>query len=703
MKRLFQHKFVLSLLFATVILPGCGGGGGASSSTTTLTGNAAKGTIANGLVEVFEVVNGTVGAKAIASGITDASGDFSLTVPTTSNPVVIKVSRKDATTTMLDEISEQREAMPIDFELRSFADDLTVTRVATVNPYTDLAISKLPAGQLTQAAVAQSATWVKDNYLGGEVDPFKVAPAKGTSATVEQKILYARLSEIAAMKADTACTGKTGGEALACAVTIVRDSASFTVTNGQVVPSRDTNKIAKLNNAPALPQGLQSALGSAVNRPSSLGVLANPNAAIPAVISPTEATAATFANDLSEASRKFRKFSKESGKKVSELSDLAFGAAEGESYLTNSISKYCPYNSSAQQFTCVSEVAWDTGRILGFAAPSDYKLKLTGQPNNYAYTISGPSSANYTGEITFNAAAKTIDLKGKVPEFYRVAGQNKVRSADLSVSWAASLLDVAQATDGSLLSGSVTYSYSASANTDLKASAITLSANLSGTYKKDIGIEGVAIKGTLSLNADGNTFSGEIAASSKVYPVNDINKLRKDDAEKITLKGTFALKSGETIVGSLTAIPDFSKVDFARDTSASNFGTGSISASLEAYDLSKNNYAVLTIDLARTEFSKGSNLIKMRVGTDSEKRWIAFNSEVVIDTSDKNNYLPLKTIESNDDSWKITSAAGFGGKYMVKSRATDTDGIKNKDGVKVGRISNGQLFIGGSVSPILFE
>ena len=144
-------------------------------------------------------------------------------------------------------------------------------------------------------------------------------------------------------------------------------------------------------------------------------------------------------------------------------------------------------------------------------------------------------------------------------------------------------------------------------------------------------------------------------------------------------------------------------MDFARDTSASNFGTGSISASLEAYDSSKNNYAVLTIDLARTEFSKGSNLIKMRVGTDSEKRWIAFNSEVVIDTSDKNNYLPLKTIESNDDSWKITSAAGFGGKYMVKSRATDTDGIKNKDGVKVGRISNGQLFIGGSVSPILFE
>lgn len=702
MRKKSQLSIVGSVSAFLLVLAGCGGGGSSSTTTTTLTGNAAKGYIANGLVEVFEVSSGVEGTRAIASGTTDASGDFSISVPVTTNPVVIKVSRKDATTTILDETTGNRETMPADFTMKSFADDLSTQRIASINPYTDLAVKNLPSGKITPTAVAQSATWVKDNYLGGEADPFKVTPAKGTGATAEQKVLYARLSEIAALKADAACAGKTGGEALTCGVDIVRQSATFTVdTSGQVSATRDATKVAKLNSA-TLPASLQAELGSAATKPTSLANMANPSASIASVITPTEASAVQYAQDLSEASRKFKKFLDTFGGKIDDLSALAVGTDLGVSYLLDTLGKLCEYSKESKSLICSGSLNWSQGDILTYTDSTGYRLSITGSANNYTYTISGPAAASYLGTIVFSQ--NTVTLSGKVPELYKVNNLSKVREATLGASFGISILDQSSLADGDAVSGSFSFSYSAAANSDLKAASATLEGALSGTYNASLKeIEAVTITGKTVLSVDSNSFTGTVSVKTKIYPVGTLNKKRQEQIDATSLTGKFELKTGETATGSLTVLPNFSQVNFAALPSPTNFGTGTATASLEVYDSSQKNYAKITLDASRSEYATGTQTLKMRLGTDETKRWIAFTSTATLDTSNVNYYIPLNIERGLNPDIKITSSGGYTGVYVSSSRATNSAGIVNSDGTKVGAIRNNQLFIGNSVSPILFE
>ncbi len=83
-----QPRTVL-LPFATALLlglglAGCGGGGGGSTTQTagvSLSGSVVKGQIRYGVVKVYEVVNGVVGAVPLIIGETDGAGQYQLSVP----------------------------------------------------------------------------------------------------------------------------------------------------------------------------------------------------------------------------------------------------------------------------------------------------------------------------------------------------------------------------------------------------------------------------------------------------------------------------------------------------------------------------------------------------------------------------------------------------------------------------------------------
>jgi hypothetical protein len=264
-----------------------------------------------------------------------------------------------------------------------------------------------------------------------------------------------------------------------------------------------------------------------------------------------------------------------------------------------------------------------------------------------------------------------------------------------------SLIEFDNLADDAKVSGSLSYFYSAPANGDLKAASISFSGSLSGSYDQPSeGLSGAVISGAVFVDLDGNSFTGTLSGSSKLYGEGGVNKKATEQPETIQLEGSFKLKSGEAIVGKIVSKADFTGVDFSSPTAETNFGTGFISAKLELSDLSKSNQGVISLDLIRNEFLKGTATLKIELGQDVTKRWIAITSTGLLDTSDKPfDYLPAKTISNQNGSINISSSGGFKGTF---NNAGTTD-IFNADSVKVGEIKNGQLFIGGSITPVFFD
>ena len=99
MKRKIQSALTLSVV---ALLAACGGGSSSGPSTVNLTGNAAKGILIGAEVSAYEVVNGQMAPKALATAKTGADGSYTLAIAPTSNPVIIKVTA-GAGTKMKDE------------------------------------------------------------------------------------------------------------------------------------------------------------------------------------------------------------------------------------------------------------------------------------------------------------------------------------------------------------------------------------------------------------------------------------------------------------------------------------------------------------------------------------------------------------------------------------------------------------------------
>ena len=715
-----NNSTLLCLIGLSALLAGCGGGGGGSSTpattaTTAISGVAAKGYIANGKVEVFSVsATGTVGTTAIATGKTDANGEFSISMPKTSNPIVIRVSKLDATTTVFNEVTGESPVMPDNFSMRSFAASADSASVAvSINPFTELVVAKAPA--VTPAAISVAGAWVKDNMLttpdGVSADPFKVFPSKGSGASSAEKALYARLSEVAALTADPSCSG-TSSEKIACAVNIVKSTVTsfpaLAADGTMAAPTVDTSAKAKLVSVnlaqfPTFSAAAEALGASALSKSAALVSMAN-GGAVPTPITPVEALADDFVNDLLNTAKAYNTFLTSFEGKIEEISALPTAEDIGAEYLIASVEKVCEYDENALTFTCPSNVTWSEGEILTYASASDWALNMTGSPNNYSYSIDGPNAQSFKGTLSFDSSNKKVTLAGSVPAFLRTSTiPLTIRTGTLNLVVTASVISPSSLQEGQAVSGTYDSTYSVPATSTLKAYSIEERAAIKAIYRKslealdpEVGSVGV------TYTFDGTKFIGDIVGNAKLYEAIGLNKLRKVQPDTLTLTGKLSLPTGETAYGEIKLTSNFSKVNFAAPPSPSNFGTGRTDAKLEVYDKDKKNYAGVVLAATRSEYATGSLSLKVGLDPDSTKRYVEFKTSGPLDSSElASEYVPLKIAETDTPAdLTIESSGGF---TLAYKGATKSGLVKDKDGNTVGEFKNGQLFVGGRVVSVALK
>jgi len=212
MKRKIQSVITLSI---AALLAACGGGGGSASSTVNLTGSAAKGILIGADVSAYEVVNGQVSSKALATAKTGSDGSYTLAIAPTSNPVIIKVLA-GVGTKMKDESQVNSDGSFVEvtladtLEMRSFVSSATESVSAQINPLTELAIS---LANQTKNGSDSLVGFTKEALLAGKqmaqkmaptgTDPFADKPAANATEMTGLSVMMAGL--VKAKNDDNTC------------------------------------------------------------------------------------------------------------------------------------------------------------------------------------------------------------------------------------------------------------------------------------------------------------------------------------------------------------------------------------------------------------------------------------------------------------------------------------------------------------------
>lgn len=235
-----QQRVLWAAMLSAGLLAACGGGGDDSPTTTSdsasvsLSGTAAKGLMANADVTAHAVnADGSVAAAALASTTTDAQGRYTLSFTAAKGqPHVVKVTA-NASTTHLDEVSGQAQALPAGFSMRTLlapATTDTVTTSASVTPFSEMAVAAAEdaTGGITVANAAQAVTTVSQ-LLG--FNPSSVVPTSvnDTSASAEQQRLALMLTAVSQLAASDAlgCNSGSAGAKTQCVVNALAEAASL--------------------------------------------------------------------------------------------------------------------------------------------------------------------------------------------------------------------------------------------------------------------------------------------------------------------------------------------------------------------------------------------------------------------------------------------------------------------------------------------
>lgn len=213
MNKSFAATTRLSALLLALVTAGCGGGSTASTSplasapaTRDVQGNAAKGTIKGGLVQIFALdASGKQGAAPIATATTDAAGHFKASVPADVLQFVIQVGAAPGAT-MADEATGIDLPVPANMVMRTVATlaQDAAAYTGSVTPLTELAVktAEKASGGLTAANIAAAKAGARAAF---GFDPETVAPvnansAQAADASADQKnqaLLLAAISKLA--------------------------------------------------------------------------------------------------------------------------------------------------------------------------------------------------------------------------------------------------------------------------------------------------------------------------------------------------------------------------------------------------------------------------------------------------------------------------------------------------------------------------
>ncbi len=197
--------------------------------TVTLTGAVAATNLVTGAtVQVFPVVNGQIGATALAQGQTTAGGAFSLTLAATTTPLVIQATGGTFTDPALNQ--SQTLSVPLHAALPS----LPSGRFVAVTPFSEAAVRLAlgSSGGLTEANIV-AGNQAGNTFLFG-VDILATPPKDPTNsatagATAQEKAVAIALGAISQYRFQQS---QTLGDAIALIVEVIQFGGTLLSAGG---------------------------------------------------------------------------------------------------------------------------------------------------------------------------------------------------------------------------------------------------------------------------------------------------------------------------------------------------------------------------------------------------------------------------------------------------------------------------------------
>lgn len=200
-------KSLGTVLILCLLMAGCGGGGGGSSDPrpAIVSGQAVKGAIAGGTVTAYAIAAGVPG-NVLATAITDADGNYSLTIEGYSGPVLLEITGgsfiDEATGAAIDLPGSSGSGLRAAVGNVTAAGDLQVQ----ITPLTTFAAAR--AAQMTDGLTASNidaANQQLSAYFGGidllamsPIDPTVAGASAGASqAAVDYGLILGGLSQLA--------------------------------------------------------------------------------------------------------------------------------------------------------------------------------------------------------------------------------------------------------------------------------------------------------------------------------------------------------------------------------------------------------------------------------------------------------------------------------------------------------------------------
>jgi hypothetical protein len=750
------------ILGITFLLASCGGGGGGGSnsassgnpSSVTFDGAGGKGLFGGAVVEVFPInTDGTVSATAIASTTTsnaDANwGYFSLSVPSSTGAYIIQLRTVNATQ-MLDEtdivggVQKKIAAPSTPLILRTYVGSATSNAKVSVNPFTEMAVSSISNGKYSAANLDQAAYVVKTVILGGDVDPFTTVSPVGTAAPAvtdgtssnDQLKLFGWNAKVAKLATTSSgCSAKAYSDKFQCVISDPTNglnaifdhaSANLTVANN--------NLVTQLYNAP-LPSGVT--VGANTPTIPSQTIANGLVTDIPSTATLNSFKAAsTFASSLTTATTSFSKYANAYANSLKSISSVYLGNVDLVTFLTTALSKSCSLASSTS-LTCTPQTILynsntpssiyiqDLGYLgcnwqitLSANGSNSYKYALTavkGDYGNYSmcsYTSNPITSTTYSGTLTFSN--NTLSLNGTAPAVGYNYNNNSSsyiqRPMNVSLSIGSDILTINNSSQNQSITSSLGFNISAPADSTYKAVSFSLtngSINLSyyPNNTPDTKLAFNSLSGTAILSADTSTLSATINLANT--PVeNSANTSYGNSIGASSIVGALTTIDSNGVTNTAKATinltTDYSKVDFTKPVSSTNYALGGISADLQLYDANHTNYGEILLTDQRTNYSNANLTAKAFIGSD-KALWVQLATSYSINTNSAGayDYLNFNTTNGGiNDSITISSSGGFTGTY---SQSSKTANIYDGSNTIVGKIQNGQLYIDGGITLVYFN
>jgi hypothetical protein len=649
----------------------------------TVGGTFSKGLYRNAEVQAYEVVNGSLVAIGSKTSTDPTTGEYTLSLKPTSNPVVIELTTT-AATRMLDETAGFTELTPkVGTKIRTMVGDLT-TSVPAVhgNVFTEMAVAgaQSATGGITASSVAASKALIQS---ATGIDPFSIKPVKSTSESMDSKqeklmtLLTAMMVE--AKTNAGSCSGDSTG--VSCLVTTLNSKAEMNNSSGSysVKDSTGLNTFLK-DKTTALgtytPPG-GSDTGGFIAKMKSNSEVVKAAMAVPTAISATEASnrqgldsfLQSMRNGFNEADATIK--ARNETAKV-RLDKFVFThAGDGLKVLGDAM--------DACSTTTGTLVCATGGSSIFTAASSGYTFSYEVADNGSkvttgtgAYSIAGTVAASLNND-TGNATATITATKTKI-----ATAASKI--SEINIAFTGNGIKKDSLSGSVSLSAFTIKAYDQSASSTKWAQLSLTGASLSATRPSVGGLGTITLVAPLTFTtSDGDLVSGKINSLTGQEKVTNLPYTGSKDLylTSVELSLELAVKEGALLGLSLVASQNITAYNPDLPSTATNQENGSV---LLKFKLADN----VSADLTATKSTYDKTNFDMKIT--SNGNWIDLAGKT------KRTNLAVND-ETLDGDIVVTSS----GPYTANLRKSSgrVQGEILKSGQQIGVVVDDVIKVGG--------